>query len=126
MLVGLVRGRRMADGFLRQGTRFCLSPWRGCYESPRKGGRDVVRLGSPTDSGPAHHERLRPWTTGETRVGSSLLLMVAWPRVVGRTQRMMPFWTFLSRSMASRTWEGSTPENVAMGGRRRRGGCSGG
>ena len=51
----------------------------------------------------------RPCTTLATRVGSSSMPTEAWPMVVGRTQRMRPFWTFLSRSMASRTWAGSTP-----------------
>ena len=61
----------------------------------------------PTGSEPAHHERARLWTVWVTRVGLSWLLTVAWPMVVGRTQRMTPFWTFLSRSMASRIWAGA-------------------
>ena len=63
-------------------------------------------------SGTRPYERCgvaRLWTTSDTTVGLSWMLTVAWPMVVGRTQRMRPFWTFLSRSMASRTWAGSTP-----------------
>ena len=81
----------------RGGRRdWCVSSGRGRFET------------GPYERGEGGLARW--WTVWVTRVGLRAMLTVAWPRVVGRTQRMMPFWTFLSRSMASRTWDGWTPE----------------
>ena len=110
MVLGPGRGRRDGGGGGRRAgwqRRPCegagVDRWIGT------GSRDPSGdLGMTVECGVGYGV-VRVWTVWVTRVGSSSTLTVAWPRVVGKTQRMRPFWTFLSRSMASRMWAGSMP-----------------
>ena len=80
----------------------------------------------PTGSEPAHHERARLWTVWVTRVGLSSMLTVAWPMVVGRTQRMTAVLDFFVAEHGVEDLGGVDAGVGRRGGRWRRGGCSGG